>query len=147
MTRLNLFLSLGLIAVCVPCSFAQSPSVGQQADSVKFLGAVSNGTYRNEYFQFAMKVPAEFFRLTEGEITTSKNAGAKLVSEDVKGNRDAFEKAALQEVILLAITDKPHGSVDNSTLAVGAMRQPKGSTARGVVNVTRDFFLQNPSLW
>jgi hypothetical protein len=132
------------VLVAAGTCFAQKAPAEPEPE--KFLGALKGGVYRNDYFGFSLDTPASFYDLTPGEMVAAKDGGAKLLSDGVKGDRAAWEKAAKTEIFLMMVAEKGPGSLANSSLGIGAMRQARGVSARMVANASRDFLLKSPGL-
>ena len=92
MTKTKTLLVVSWIFVLVGAGtcFAQKTPAGPEPE--KFLGALKDGLYRNDYFGLSLDVPTSYFDLTPGEMSAVKEGGAKLVSDGVKGNRAAWER-------------------------------------------------------
>lgn len=133
---------LFVVLLFVAPAFGQVPPPDNRPDT--FLGAVGQGSYKNEFFQFRLRIPPKMYVLTAGQVATFKATGTELLSADVKGSRAAWEKAASAEVILLSLAENEPGVVAGASLNVGALRQPAGVTSKMVCDVAKDFVLLNP---
>lgn len=134
-----------LIAVLIltwPLSLSAQSVSGNESDG--FLGTVTNGVYRNEFFCFKLPIPRELYVLSVAEKDKYKDTGVKIIVSGIDGNQAALEKAATAEVAIFALAEHKPGSEPSSSLNFGALKQGAGVTSHAVANKSRAFLLQNP---
>lgn len=116
----------------------------QVENSDQFLGELLEGKYRNGFFGFVLSPEPEMYILSDQERAIYKEAGVEMIGKDIKKGRAAFEKAASQEVLIFSVSLSKPGSTGVSSLNVGAIKQPTGTTPSEVCDLTAQAFLQNP---
>jgi len=123
------------------CGLAQNEPI--QADS--FLGELSGGKYRNDFFGFTLTPLPEMYVFSGDERNSYKKAGVELISKDIEKGRAAFEKAAGQEVLIFSVAMAKPELRGISSLNVGALKQPAGATPSLVCDTAAEFLVRNPS--
>src|SRR5688572_15444061 len=120
--------------------FAQAKAV----DPSLFLGHVSEGRYRNGFFGFTMSLPPEMYVLTDQERAIYTKAGVQMFSKDLEKGRAAYEKAASQEVLIFSLAMNKPSATGVSSLNIGVVKQPSGTSPGIVCDTAADFFVRNP---
>lgn len=142
-------LQAALLLVCSSVAFGQSkpqPSPPPRPVSKSFLGNVENGVYKNEFFGVKVDVPAEMHILTKQEQGDARDGGARMLSKDVDGDQEAWERAVKAEVLLLSVSEVKPGTGPSASLNIGVIRQPTGTTPKEVADTAKEFLLRNPAI-
>lgn len=110
-----------------------------------FIGAIEDGQYNNNFFGLSFRIPNGWKTLTYAEMNAAKTVGVDgMKSNDAKAD-GALDKAVKAETVVVAISRKPLGAVENSVLAVGVAKQPSAAiTPKMVAEASRSILLANP---
>lgn len=140
---LSLILALTFIAT-VPDVFSQTTKKAEQID---FLGGVDNGVYLNGYFGFSLSVP-KGWKVIDAETTAAlMQMGTDVVKGKNERSNKALEESIKQEVVLLNVTKKPIGALENAMVMIGVRKQPsKHITASMVAEATKSLFASSPTV-
>lgn len=123
------------------------PAIGsaqKSSEGDNFLGETIRGSYQNKFFGFKLSFDPEMYVLSDAEKSAYKKAGLEMIVSGVKENREAYAKAASQEVLLFSLAVSELKGAPVSSLNIGGLKQPKGATSSEVCDVAAGFFLKNP---
>lgn len=110
-----------------------------------FVGAIKDGKYTNDFFGLTFQIPVGWQALTYEEMSTAKTIGLEGMKSNEAKTDNALAKAGKAEAVILAISKKPLGSIENAVLAVGAAKQPSSAiTPKMVATASRSILLANP---
>jgi len=128
-------------------SFKLNKSPENSAASIPsdFLGAATETSYKNTFFNFSLSFSKEWSRLTDMEIDASKNVGLEVLKTDKEKINEAFEDAVKKETIIFLLTEKNNNLGKNANLGIGVLKQPSYQINSEMAAVaTKNFFLTNP---
>ena len=141
-----------IVQALLICGLLASVAVAQKAATVKGdsninpLGSINNGTYRNEFLKFELKVPDQWIRFGSAEVQTAKQIGTDGIKSGDRDFDKAFAEAANREVVVLAMGKKPLGALGNSAIALGVFKQPSAHvTPKMVSEAAKSLIISNPS--
>lgn len=93
------------------------------------LGYDRNGKFVSEKLAFSIEVPASFTVISEAEAALLTDAGAEMLKKGPASDK-RIDDAIGRSIRLLAISEKPFGSPQNSALEIAAVKQQTGITAK-----------------
>ncbi len=137
----RLYVPLVVLLLIPACALAQH----QVQSPDQFLGELSDGKYRNDFFGFAMSLPPEMYLLSDQKRAIYKKAGVEMFSKNLEKGRAAFEKATSQEVLLFSLAVSKPESTGVSSLNIGVVKQPEGVTPDLICDDAGAFFVRNPN--
>jgi len=116
-------------ASAVPAIFGQvAPTVKGTSDSTMEWGTIKDGKFVSTRLGLTLPIPAHFSVLSSVESEMLADSGSDLMKEGIVSEKQ-FDAAIARTIRLLAITEKPVGSPENSALEVVTVKQQKGITA------------------
>jgi hypothetical protein len=142
-------LQAALFLVCSSVASGQSkpqPPPPPRPISKSFLGNVDNGVYKNEFFGVKVDIPSEMHVLTKQEQGDARDGGTRMLSKDVDGDQEAWERAVKAEVLLLSVSEVKPGTGPSASLNIGVIRQSTGTTSKQVADTAKEFLLRNPAI-
>lgn len=132
-----------LLLLLLTPMIAWTQSASENSD--QFLGELLDGKYRNGFFNFSISVPPEMYVLSDQERSIYRKAGVEMFLKDVVKGRAAFEKSASQEVLIFSLAVAQPAANGVSSLNIGAVRQPEGTTAIDICDDAAIFLVRNPN--
>jgi len=143
--KLELKRSLFFIIVIFAAAFANGQTTTRKpVDPADFPGKLIDGRYTNRYFDLELDVPPGWLLMNSEEVEATRQIG----TDGLKTNSDRVNRllddASKGEVVLLALSKKPLGSIENSAFAIGVAKQPSSAiTARMVAEASKSLLLKN----
>lgn len=131
-------------AAAVPEAFSQT---GVKGDGIDLLGSVKDGVYRNSYFAFELNVPKGWTVIDHETSVAAMRVGVDVVKGKNKTSNRALEDSIGKEVVLLNVTKKPMGALQNAMFMMAVSKQPsKHVTPSMVAEATKSLFASSPTL-
>ncbi|MBK9156199.1 MAG: hypothetical protein IPM25_18660 [Chloracidobacterium sp.] len=128
---------------------AQKPStpVPSTKAAADFLGAVAEGKYTNDFFEFNLEFPAEWTVVDQETSGATVKIGTDfLKGKDERSNR-ALEASTKSEVVLFHLARKPIGSIGNCSFMIAVLKQPSAHVLPTMVaEATKSMFVNSPNL-
>lgn len=141
MRKMNAKNGIYLLLLCCFLTFVSSAAAQKVLDATPgsmaaLMGGMNGRTYVNRVLNFELKLPDEGVILNQAEMDVYKNAGIDaLKSGNAQSDRQLAD-AAKREIVILNYATKPVGSIGNSILAIGTIKQARGATAAMVIAAT-----------
>ncbi|HMQ03936.1 MAG TPA: hypothetical protein PKD26_08465 [Pyrinomonadaceae bacterium] len=82
---------------------------------------------------------------SDQERAIYRKAGEEMFVKDLEKGRAAFEKAASQEILIFSVAMDRPGVKGVSSLNIGAVKQPDGTTPDEICDDAAAFFVKNPN--
>lgn len=112
-----------------------------------FLGAATDSSYKNTFFNFALDFPGDWHNLDEAEMKANQTGGLKILETAKEKVNKAFEEAALKETAILMIAQRNSAVDKGSSLTIGVLKQPNNQvSAEMSLAASKNFFLANPKI-
>lgn len=111
-----------------------------------FIGASTETSYRNTFFNFSLDFPKDWHRLGEEEIANNIKSSAERYRKIDERNNKAFQESLKNEVMIFAVSQRNETVEKGSNLGVGVIKQPNSQAAsEDVALATKKLALLNPN--
>ena len=135
-----------ILTILAAAAAAQKSTTVKGDENVDFFGSIKDGTYRNGFLRFEVKVPNQWLRFESSEIEAAKKVGVDSMQSGTSKFNRALDEAASREVVVLAVGKKPLGAIENSAFAIGIFKQPSAHvTPKMVTEAAKSLLLTNPN--
>jgi hypothetical protein len=136
------------IALCASSIHAQTSVTGVESFSAAdILGVAKDGNYTNKYFGFELKFPTTWSVLDQEETEATKKMGSEfLKGDDGRPNR-LLDESLKTEMVLLQISKKPIGAVENAMFVMAIQKQPSSAVLpKMVAEATKSVMLKSANI-
>ncbi len=137
-----------VIALCAPPIQGQTSVKGLESFSAAdILGVVQNGNYSNKYFGFELRFPTTWSVLDQEETEATMRMGSEFLKGDDGQPNRLLDESLKTEIILLQVSKKPLGAVENAMFLMAIQKQPSNAVLpKMVAEATKSVLIKSTNI-